>query len=89
MFRCSCPFGTSDPTTSAEESRYLANMINSFHPGRAEYMEFAGMGHGLDLASSPRAWLEAIQKHQHGKFDEEFEQRVENWLRPLAGGTAR
>jgi uncharacterized protein len=76
-------FGTSDPTTSAEESHYLVSMINSFHPGRAEYMEFAGMGHGLDLASSPRAWLESMQKRQHGQFDQEFLGRVEAWMKKL------
>jgi pimeloyl-ACP methyl ester carboxylesterase len=74
-------YGTSDPTTSTEESHYLVNMINSFHPGRAEYMEFACMGHGLDWSASPRAWLEAIQKQQHGQFDSEFGQRVEAWMR--------
>jgi len=36
-------------------------------------MEFPGMGHGLNLSLSRRAWLEAIQKHQHGKFDSEFD----------------
>lgn len=73
-------WGTSDPTTTAEESRYLVEMINSFHPGRASYLEFSGMGHGLDLSPSPRAWLEAIQKGQHGEFDQEFLDRVEGWL---------
>jgi uncharacterized protein len=73
-------YGTSDPTTSADESHYLVRMINSFHPGRAEYMQFPGMGHGLDLSPSPRAWLEAIQKHQHGKFDSDFGRRVESWM---------
>jgi len=82
-------YGTSDPTTSAEESRYLVAMINSFHPGRAEYVEFAGMGHGLDLAASPRAWLEAIQKHEHGTFDKEFAVRISAWLEHLAGNKAR
>jgi uncharacterized protein len=81
-------FGTSDPTTSAEESHYLVSMINSFHPGRAEYMEFPGMGHGLDLASSPRAWLESIQKRQHGQFDQEFLERVGSWMQRLAGEAA-
>lgn len=28
-------WGTSDPTTRAEESRYLVEIINSFHTGRA------------------------------------------------------
>jgi pimeloyl-ACP methyl ester carboxylesterase len=74
-------YGTSDPTTSAEENLYLVRIINSFHPGRAEYMEFPGMGHGLDLSPSPRAWLEAIQKHEHGEFDSDFEPRVEVWMR--------
>ena len=73
-------YGTSDPTTSAEEARYLTEMISSFHPGRATYVEFPGMGHGLDLSPSPRAWLEAISKHQHGKFDREFLERVTDWL---------
>ena len=74
-------WGTSDPTTTAEESRYLVEMINSFHPGRATYAEFAGMGHGMDLSPSPRAWLQAIHKHQHGEFDQHFLDRVEAWLR--------
>lgn len=76
-------WGTSDPTTTAEENRYLVDAINSFHPGRATYAEFPGMGHGLDLSPSPRAWLEAIQKHQHGEFDEAFLDRVEGWLSGL------
>lgn len=76
-------WGTSDPTTTAEENRYLVEEINSFHPSRATYAEFPGMGHGLDLSPSPRAWLEAIQKHQHGEFDEEFLDRVDSWLNSL------
>jgi pimeloyl-ACP methyl ester carboxylesterase len=82
-------YGTSDPTTSAEESRYLVNMINNFHPGRAEYMEFDSMGHGLDLAPSQRAWLESIRKHQHGAFDVDFLEQVANWMQHLAGKSAR
>jgi pimeloyl-ACP methyl ester carboxylesterase len=73
-------WGSSDPTTTAEENQYLVKTINSFHPGRASYVEFAGMGHGLDLSPSPRAWLEAIHKHQHGEFDEEFLNRVVAWM---------
>ncbi len=73
-------YGTSDPATSAEEGHYLTEMINSFHPGRATYVELPGMGHGLDLSPSPRAWLEAIAKQQHGEFDREFLKRVADWL---------
>lgn len=73
-------YGTSDPATWSEESRYLAEMINSFHPGRATYIELPGMGHGLDLVPSKRAWLEAIRKHEHGPFDQEFLKQVADWL---------
>jgi uncharacterized protein len=73
-------WGTSDPLTSAEESHYLVDMINSFHSGRATYVEFPGMGHTFDLSPSPRAWLEAADKHQHGEFDQEFLNRVNSWL---------
>ena len=79
-------WGTSDPTTTAEESRYLVDMINSFHPGRATYAEFPGMGHGMDLSPSPRAWLEAIHNQQHGEFDQYFFDRVEAWLRNVVQG---
>lgn len=73
-------YGTSDPATWSEESHYLADMINSFHPGRASYIEFPGMGHGLDLVPSKRAWLEGIRKHQHGPFDQEFLKQIAYWL---------
>lgn len=73
-------YGTSDPATWAEESRYLTDMINSFHPGRATYIEFPGMGHGLDLVPSKLAWLESIRKHEHGPFDQEFLKQVANWM---------
>lgn len=73
-------YGTSDPATWSEESHYLADMINSFHPGRATYIELPGMGHGLDLVPSKRAWLEAIRKREHGAFDQEFLKQVADWL---------
>jgi len=73
-------YGTSDPATWSEENRYLVDMINSFHPGRASYLEFPGMGHGLDLVPSKRAWLENIRKHEHGPFDQEFLKQVADWL---------
>lgn len=73
-------WGTSDPTTSAEENRYLAEIINSFHPGRATYAEFPGMGHGLDLWPSQREWLESVRKKKHTEFDTQFLDRVVQWL---------
>jgi len=73
-------YGSSDPATWSEENRYLVDVINSFHPGRASYLEFRGMGHGLDLVPSKRAWLENIRKHEHGPFDQDFLKQVADWL---------
>ena len=53
--------GTSDPATWSEESHYLVDMINSFHPGRASYIEFPGMGHGLDLVPCRTAYVCAFR----------------------------
>jgi uncharacterized protein len=73
-------YGTSDPATWAEESHYLTDMTNSFHPGSTSYIELSGMGHGLDLVPSKRAWLENIRKQEHGPFDQEFLKQVADWL---------
>ena len=45
-------YGTSDFVTSEADSRYLVDMINSFHPGRASLRVIEGMDHGLMRASS-------------------------------------
>lgn len=74
-------WGTSDPTTSADENRYLTEIINSFHPGRASYAEFPGMGHGLDLWPSQREWLESVRKKQHTEFDTDFLKRIVDWMK--------
>lgn len=76
-------YGTSDPSTTADENHYLVTIINSFHPGRATYAEFPGMGHGLDIAPSQLAWLKSIQTHQHGSFDKDFLDRVLAWMQSV------
>lgn len=78
-------WGTSDALTSAEESRYLTDMINSFHPHRATYEEFKDMGHGLNLWPSQKAFLEAIGKKQDAPFDTAFLLKVADWLKQNLG----
>ena len=73
-------WGTSDALTSAEQSRYLVDMINSFHPGRATYLEFSGMAHPLTLYPSQRAFLQSLGKKENAPFDAQFLQRVGDWL---------
>lgn len=82
-------WGTSDPLTSVEESRYLTDMINSFHPSRATYQEFDGMGHDLTLWPSQKAFLESLGKKQHAEFDAQFLERIGDWLKQnIAGAKA-
>lgn len=46
-------YGTSDFVTSESDSRYLVDMINGFHPGRASLRVIEGMNHGLESAPPP------------------------------------
>jgi len=50
-------YGDSDPATSLDESRYLVDLINSFHPGRASLKEIPGMGHSLNPEASKAQFL--------------------------------
>ena len=74
-------YGTSDPATSADESRYLANLINSFHPGRATYIELPGMAHDFYKYDSQLEFLTRRNNpaKQHA-FDDEFTDAVLKWL---------
>jgi pimeloyl-ACP methyl ester carboxylesterase len=63
-------YGTASVVTTAHQSRYLAELINKWRPGRAQYVEVAGMDHGLarvpggefhtGLLDAMFRWLEAI-----------------------------
>jgi len=78
-------WGTSDALTSAEESRYLAEMINSFHPHRGTYEEFKDMGHGLDLWPSQKAFLESLGRKRDAPFATEFLKKIADWLKQNLG----
>jgi uncharacterized protein len=74
-------YGTSDPATSADEGRYLAELINSFHPGQASYVELAGMGHDFKLYESQREFMsrrsDSAKPHP---YNEELSKVVLKWL---------
>jgi hypothetical protein len=73
-------YGTSDPLTSADESQYLANMINSFHPGRATYFQIEGMSHAFDKQPTQADALRALRSGKHGEFDSAVLTEIENWI---------
>jgi uncharacterized protein len=74
-------YGASDPATSANESHYLVDLINSFHPGRASYVELQNMGHDFALYDSQREFL---QRRDHPDkphpYDQEFVTVLLKWL---------
>jgi pimeloyl-ACP methyl ester carboxylesterase len=73
-------YGTSDPATSADESRYLTEIINSFHPGRATYAEIPGMGHDFGRYSSQSDFLNRRQGSPPHPFDDAVLAVVLGWL---------
>lgn len=76
-------YGTADFVTDDFQHEYLRDMINSFHPGRATYVEIDGMDHGLLLAGTQRASME------RGETPPPFAQRVvEETLRFFNGAKA-
>jgi uncharacterized protein len=77
-------YGTSDPTTDESESRYLVDMINSFHPGRATYLQIEGMNHLFDREASKKDGLLVLQgKKSRGDFEPTVLTNIENWLEKL------
>jgi pimeloyl-ACP methyl ester carboxylesterase len=73
-------YGTSDPATSADEGRYLVDVINSFHPGRATYAEVAGMGHDFGKYSSQSEFLDRRKDPNPHPFAEELLPVILGWL---------
>ena len=79
-------YGTSDPATSADESRYLAAVINSFHPGRATYLEIPGMGHDFARYASQREFMNRRNDAKPHPFETALLDSVLDWLdRQTAG----
>ncbi len=73
-------YGTSDPATSADEGRYLAEIINRVHPGRAEYVELAGMGHDFARYASQADFLNRRRSNQEHPFDSDLVRALLKWL---------
>jgi pimeloyl-ACP methyl ester carboxylesterase len=73
-------YGTSDPTTSKGESQYLVDMINSFHPARATYLQIEGMSHHFDRQPTQADALRALRSAKDGEFDPTVLTQIENWI---------
>jgi pimeloyl-ACP methyl ester carboxylesterase len=73
-------YGSSDPATSADESRYLVEIINSFHPGRATYVEIPGMAHDFSRYASQAEFLTRSRGAPPHPFDDDLLPILLKWL---------
>jgi len=73
-------YGTSDPATSADEGRYLVELIDRFHPDRASYVELEGMGHDFARYASQAEFLHRSTATKPHPYDDEILTTVLNWL---------
>ena len=73
-------YGTSDPATSADEGRYLVEIINTFHPGRASFVELPGMGHDFARYSSQAEYLRRRHDGRPHPFDDEVLVVLTKWM---------
>jgi len=77
-------YGTSSPVSTAHQSRYLADLINRLHPGRATYVEIPGMSHDLAHYESQQAFVNRAPGSVH-PFDTALIDAMMKWLTPLIG----
>jgi pimeloyl-ACP methyl ester carboxylesterase len=77
-------YGTASPVTTAHQSRYLAELINSFHPGRATYVEVPGMGHDLARYESQKDYLNRLPDAPH-PFHTGLIEVMVRWMDALLG----
>jgi pimeloyl-ACP methyl ester carboxylesterase len=70
-------YGSSGPATSADEGRYLTSAINSFHPGRAEFVQIEGMDHSFNRAPSLH---DALDTGKQREFHTGVLDVVSKWL---------
>jgi pimeloyl-ACP methyl ester carboxylesterase len=76
-------YGSSDFLTSAKEHEYLRNMINSFQPNRAAYVEIAGMDHYFEQVATQRESMEKLRNPPPTPlpFVEQALTEISNWLK--------
>jgi pimeloyl-ACP methyl ester carboxylesterase len=77
-------YGTASPVTTARQNRYLAELINRWHPGRATFAEVLGMGHDLARYASQEEYTKEWRDGRH-PFHTGLIDVVLPWLDRLVG----
>jgi pimeloyl-ACP methyl ester carboxylesterase len=72
-------YGESDYVASIEDHKILAQTVNFYHPGNAEFIAIKATSHGMTVAENFKAAL----KEENGKFNPEVAEVITNWLRKI------
>ena len=68
-------YGTASPITTARQSQYLVELINRWRPGRAKYVEVAGMG-----TRPGEVWVDGGVVTGSGEFHAGLMEVVIGWI---------
>jgi pimeloyl-ACP methyl ester carboxylesterase len=82
-------YGTSDFRTTAEENRYIVNVVNRSHPGHATYMEVPEMEHGFGQAGSQQASWNREVSGERIIFHRQFVLKLKRWLCTISPKTCQ
>lgn len=76
-------YGSSDFLTSTKEHEYLRDMINSFQPNSAAYIEIAGMDHYFERAATQRESVQRLNNPPQTppQLVEQALTEISNWLK--------
>ena len=73
-------YGTSDYVSTVADDPYLADIINSFHPGRATLKAVPNMDHYLTKAASMEESMKRAEAGAGGEFEPAVLDAVRDWL---------
>jgi len=71
-------YGSSDFVSTVADDRYLADMIDGFHPGTATLKPIAGMDHPMSRAATME---ESFARTKPGEFEPAVLVAISGWLR--------
>ncbi|MDT5120653.1 MAG: uncharacterized protein QOC96_135 [Acidobacteriota bacterium] len=75
-------YGTSDFISTIADDPYLADIINSFHPGRATLKAITGMDHYMTRAASMEESL-SRKTGERAEFEPAVLETIKGWLQQL------
>jgi pimeloyl-ACP methyl ester carboxylesterase len=82
-------YGTASPVTTAHQNRYLAEIINRYHPGQATYVEVPGMGHDLGRYETQKDYMQRAGSAAQHPFHMGLMEEMMSWIDGVLGDNGR